>query len=472
VRSRAPPWSPSIRALTSPRRWRAWSSCAARALLRHLVSEGTTITATPALRRMLFGLAMLTGGFLVAAGPYFIENTVFHRNPIYPFGLSVFTASRPTIADAQYLVSNVLTPAGLKGSAALSSRARDALGLLFSFSFVPHYSFLGARPYFGFLFTLLAPLSLLLPRGRRLRMAAAIAAGAILCWAMTYLVDRNLQILAPLLVAVTAAVIVRIWRLGGLARLALLPLLLAQVVWSGDLMFQGYLELAMGRIRNGAAGLINVRWTQDRRAITRALPRQAVVLLHEENVSLGLDREILGDKMGYQGLIDYHLIRTPREAYDRYRALGITHLMWNAPDPLDFRQGDIVFDVLTKPLPSKVYGSYHVVEMPASPPPVRPPLRVLVLGTGIPGLPADGVYPVDAVGACDLRPPETCVPSNPEVPIGRGGAREALMGDVDAVLLGPAYPLDAPAAELLRRRFEQTMHGGTPQLHLRRWTPW
>ena len=29
------------------------------------------------------------------------QNTVFHRNPIYPFGLSVFTASRPTIAGSR-----------------------------------------------------------------------------------------------------------------------------------------------------------------------------------------------------------------------------------------------------------------------------------------------------------------------------------------------------------------------------------
>lgn len=54
------------------------------------------------------------------------------------------------------------------------------------------------------------------------------------------------------------------------------------------------------------------------------------------------------------------------------------------------------------------------------------------------------------------------------MPVGGGGAREALMGDVDAVLLGAAYPLDAPAAELLRTRFEQTTHAGEPQLHLRR----
>ena len=440
----------------------------ARALLRRLGSDGDPIVRTPAVRSMLIGLAMLTGGFLAAAGPYFIENIVFHRNPVYPFGLSVFTASRPTIGDAGYLVSNVLTPAGLKGGDGLAARLQGALGLLFSFSFVPHYSFVGARPYFGFLFTLLAPLSLLFPRGQRLRMAAAIAAGTISCWAMTYLVDRNLQIFAPLLVAVTAAVIVRIWRMGGLARLALVPLLLAQAVWGGDLMFQGSSSVALERARSGAAGLINVRSTQERRAISRTLPRQAVVLLHEEHVTLGLDREVISDKMGYQGLLDGHLMRTPREAYDRYRAVGVTHLVWDPSDPLDFCQGDVVFDILTKPLSGKVHGGYHVAEMPASPPPVRPPLRVLALGTGIAGLTADGVYPVDAVSACDLRPPETCVPTHPEAPVGPGGAKEALMGDVDAVLLGPTYSLDARAAELLRTRYEPTIHAGTPQLHLRR----
>ena len=95
-------------------------------------------------------------------------------------------------------------------------------------------------------------------------------------------------------------------------------------------------------------------------------------------------------------------------------------------------------------------------------------MRVLVLGTAISGLVGDGVYAIDKVSACDSRPPERCVPSNPEVPLGSGGAREALLGDVDAVLLGPGYPLGSDGLEVLRARFEQTLNGGAPQLHLRR----
>jgi hypothetical protein len=379
----------------------------------------------------------------------------------------VFTASTPSVPYAPFLVSHILTPAGLQGvGVPLGKRLTDALGTVFGFSFLPHYSFLGARPYFGFLFTLLAPLAVLLPGGHRLRVGALVAAGAVFAWAMTYLVDRNLQIILPMLVAVTAGVIIAVWRLGWIARIGLAPLILLQVAWGGDLMFQGDIGGAIEHIRNGVNGLVSVRETAQRREMTRAVPKNGKVLLHADHVSLGLDREVISDEIGFQGLIDYARLRTPREAYDRFRAIGVTHLAWTeASEPGLHMQRDIIFNALVRPQPAVTYGPYVMVQMPATPPAATPPYRVLVLG-GVAGHP-DGIYPIDVLSQCEFRPPG-CAPPAPALAVDASTLPQALDGSVDAVVAPPRYGFTRPAALALNQRFRLVRPGGRYDLFLRR----
>jgi len=427
--------------------------------------------ATAEWRRMLIAVRALLLGGVLASCPFFLENLWFHHNPVYPFLQRVFTASTPSVSHAPYLVSNILTPAGLQGvGVPLGKRLTDALGTVFGFSFVPHYSFLGTRPYFGFLFTLLAPLALLLPGGHRLRVAALVAGGSVFAWAMTYLVDRNLQIILPMLVAVTAGVIIAVWRLGWAARAGLAPLILLQVAWGGDLMFQGDIDGAIGHIRAGVDGRVSVRETADRREMTRVIPRDARVVFHADHVSLGLDREVISDETGFQGLIDYARMRTPREAYDRFRAIGITHVVWkDAAEPGPYLQRDIIFNALVRPLPSITRGAYQMIEMPVTPPPASPPYRVLVLG-GVNGH-ADGIYPIEALDQCGFRPPG-CTQRAPEPPVDTATLPQALEGalggGVDAVVAPLQYGFAPPAAQVLGQRFRLVRPGPHYDLFLRR----
>ncbi len=419
-------------------------------------------------RAALLGVrAMLLGGIL-ASCPFFLENLWFHHNPVYPFMQQVFSASTPSIPNAPFLVSNALTPAGLQGNGlTLGKKLADALGMVFLFPFQPHYSFLGARPYFGFLFTLLSPLALLLPGGHRLRIGALVAGGSVFAWAMTYLVDRNLQIILPMLVAVTAGVIVAVWRLGWIARIGIAPLILLQVAWGGDLMFQGDLAGAIEHIRSGLDGKVNVRETSQRRAMTRVLPKNAKVLLHADLVSLGLDREVLSDEIEYQGLIDYPRLRTPREAYDRFHAIGVTHLVWTeATQPGHHMQRDIIFNAVVRPLPASTYGPYLLVAMPATPPPATSPYRVLALG-GLNGY-RDGIYRIDVLSQCEYRPP-ACQPPIPEVAInGTAVSPEIVGAGVDAVIARPGYGFNPATAARLNERFRLVRPGGPYDLYLQR----
>jgi hypothetical protein len=432
-----------------------------RAVVRHLRRRG----AGPTARQALVGSAVMAGAALLAASPYFVENLVFYRNPLFPFMQGVFTGSRPTFPDAAFLVSNVATPAHLRGPENLGARFLNGLELLLTFSYKTHYGFTEGRPYFGFLFTLLAPLALVLPNRRRVLMGALVGSGAILAWSMTYLVDRNLQIVLPVLVAVTAAVIARIWRLGWAPRIALAALVLLQVIWGSDYILapvQGVLNHA----RDGLAGRVNVRETLDRRAMTRALPRRAVVLLHSDHVSLGLDRPVLADLSESQGLFDYHRLRSPREAYDRFRAAGVTHVTWlqnNSMAPM--KQAEIIFFSLVAPLPVSQFGGYNLAELPAAPPPATEPMRVLTVGLA--GY-ADAFYPVQELSLCEMRPPAACRPPRPTAPLAGPATPEALRERADAVLLGPGHGLPSEAQAVLNERFRLAKSTGQYSLYVLR----
>ena len=129
-----------------------------------------------------------------------------------------------------------------RGSPAPQDRSEgviETLRALVTFSFVPHdWSTLhGKVPVFGSLFTLLLPCLLLFRKTRRTWGLVLWIHVAIATWYSVHHQDRYLQTLMPLMAAVVAAVLIRIWRSGSWARGALLPLVGAQVAWGGDVYF-------------------------------------------------------------------------------------------------------------------------------------------------------------------------------------------------------------------------------------------
>lgn len=168
-------------------------------------------------------------------------------------------------------------------------------------------------------------------------------------WALIYRVDRNLQLLLPWRAAVPAAGLAAAWPSGWLARVGLIPLVLLQVAWGSRLMVAGGADrlrsfvalVATDMTPKPTAHYANYR--RNYRELGEALPPDATLLLHTAHIQLGINRRTLSDWAGWQYVIDYRTMRTPRDVYQRYRELGITHIAWNNYDFPSLKQEDVLF---------------------------------------------------------------------------------------------------------------------------------
>jgi hypothetical protein len=394
--------------------------------------------------RFVVWAPLLVAGLAIAvSAPHFVKNYVFHRNPVYPFMQDVFTGSRPQVPNAALLIEYVFKDLLYVPHGSLLDKLKHAGRLFLSFSFEPHYSFTKHFPGFGSLFTLLLPACFLVRTRMRLLFAALMGSGGILMWALTFNVDRNLQVILPLLVSVTAALIVQLWRLGWLARLGLAPLVGLAVVWGGDAPFysgDSRIASSIALIRSGYDGRAAGRFDGYRRVyrdIGKALPADARVLLHTSHLNLGIDREILLDWSGFQGLISYAHLRTPRELHDYFRSLGITHLLYTPGERVaSSRQEEVLWYAFVTRHAEFVgkFGGYRLLAMPRVPPPAEPPYRVAVFG--MPGY-ADGVYPIEALSTIEYLWPTKRRYRSPARAVGEDRAElSSTLAGVNAVLVG------------------------------------
>jgi hypothetical protein len=422
-------------------------------------------------RELLWAPVRLVGLCLILIFPHLIKNYLFYRNPVYPFLLQVFHNSRPTAPNSTVLVNNIFTDPGFVPTGTLFDKVWHALGLFCSFSFKPNYSFTKDVPAFGSLFTLLLPCLLLVPARRAVALTAFIATGALLVWGMTYNVDRNLQTFMPVLVCVTGALLVKVWRLGWLARLGLVPLLAMQLIWGGDAPFYGSqdrVDSAINLLRSTFDGRAKSRFDGYRSnfvAVKKALPSDAKVILHGSHLSLGIDRDTLQDVAGFQGLITYHQVHSPRELFDYYRSLGITHfvrtqVMWDSS-----RQEQILYDLFLSRHAVFVgnYGGILVHAMPVTPPPSESSYRVLCLG--LEGY-ADGLYPIGALNVNEHLAPKWRHYPVPEQPVKSGNAAD-LLRTADAVLIRGAGA-NAEVTSMLADAFESIPTHGDGRVYARR----
>jgi hypothetical protein len=392
-------------------------------------------------RRLGWGPAAAVAAFALVVAPHFAKNWVFYRNPLYPFAQDVFE-SRPTTPNAAFLFKHLFQDTRWQPHGTFATKVAEAIRLCFSWSFGAHYSFTHDLPIGGALFTLCVPMALAIREPRRVWLGYASGFGALFAWAMIFRVDRHLQTFMPLLVATTAAVIVRAWELGGLARVGLAILVGLQVIWGGDAPFdEGYsrIESAMKLIRSGYEGHARDRFARffaDRRAMTASLPPNARVLLHMIRPNLGIDRDAILDWPGQQGLFLYEGIHGPRDLYDHWRAIGVTHLLWQPGFRASIsQQEEVLFsDFVHRFVKVQMYGNQALAALPETPPPPDHPYRVLALG--LHGY-ADGVYAVEAMKTYEgvaYLPEEFPAPdvSLPEDP----AAQADLESGVDAICVG------------------------------------
>jgi hypothetical protein len=400
--------------------------------------------------------ALLIVGVVLVA-PHFLQNLIFHHNPVYPFLQRWFGHSTPSVPDGWRYFEHGMKPSAYVVKGTLFDKLSSSLRVIATPSIMPRPRATAA----GSLFVLLLPALLFLRRHGALAMTSGLGIGALLLWATILPDARHLETFTPILAAATAALLIRLWRLGVLARLGIVPLVLLQIAWGADAVFcdssRPALEASLRLAQAGLAGrgpAVFDDYRSEFVALGRAVPRDAQLVIHTFGPSLGIDRDLVMDSMGFQGLISYRSLHTPRELFDRFRSLGVTHLV-HEPDGLygsPTRQEDIVFHALVAQYGVSVgrFGGMLLTALPQTPPPPEEPYRVLCLGLG--DL-VDGLYPIEELRNWPRLPPQRQIIAQPER-LATADNRSELLAEADAVLCPAACALSGPVADLLGSRFE------------------
>jgi hypothetical protein len=423
-------------------------------------------------RELWAGPLVLAAVLGATVAPHFIKNVVFYGNPMYPFMQELFASSHPKVPNGAFLVANIWQDKAWVPQGTAWEKISSSLEVFFTFSFVPHYSFTKHVPAFGSLFTLLLP-CVLVTRNRRLWFAMALASGGVLIWASTFRVDRNLQTILPVLVAATAGMIVELWHMGRIARVGLVPLVALQIVWGTDAVFFNSYERmtdAVTVIKSGFDGRAASRFDKYRshfRAVGAAIPKDALVLLHTSHQSLGIDKNIVLDWTGFQGLIHYGGVRTPRELYDYYRKLGITHLLYSPHErAAPSKQEEILWQAMVSKHAKQLgrYAGFRLMQMPEQAPEEEDPYQVLSLG--VPGY-DDGVYPIGDLDTIEYLAGPLRSYKKPKVPVKGAEQAARMLRRVDAVLLGARHRPGKEASAELRRFTAAIKYSGSFDVYLR-----
>ncbi|HKY38376.1 MAG TPA: hypothetical protein VJN18_20675 [Polyangiaceae bacterium] len=426
-------------------------------LVRGLIRE-LRKPSEPEQKRVLLRVALAVGlGLPLLVLPHFLKNWIFYRNPVYPFMQQVFSGSRPVVENGVFLITHQFTDLNWVPKGGPLDKVKHALSLMFTFSFEPHYSFTKSFPVFGSLFTLLLPALLFIRQRRDKLLWVFVGLTTLFIWGLTFNVDRNLQVFMPILVATTGGILVEVWRLGWLARLAVAPLVAFQVLWGADAFFysnQDRVRSALDLIGTGFAGSAKHRFDRYRSAYVatgKALPPDARVLLHTSHISLGIDRELVLDWAGFQGLISYSRIHTARELFELYRRLGITHLIIPGERPSASIQEEIVFQSLVARLTpnSSSAGGLRVVRLGKQAPAAERPYRVLTIGLYGYGT---GIFPIDQLHTNEFINPAVRRYARPSIPA-PSSAEDLEAFGIDAIVVGVGANPSSGQKEFLRRHF-------------------
>lgn len=411
-------------------------------------------------RPLLRGLGALALTFALVSAAHFGKNAVFYKNPVYPFAQSIFKASEPKRQPGFYTetpIREAFTPReqGL-------ARQVWALRKLFDYSlYTSNRGLTKQRPYMGSLFSLLLPCALLVPTRRRFGVVVALVTLAFMAWANSAPNDRYLISFYDLCIGVALALIVQVWELGWPARVGLVPLVLLQTVWSADAMLyygRKRLDAAVDMVTDGYDGKydsrLNERSTQAQ--ITRATPKDAVILARNYKGLLGLDRTVLSDIRAAQDYISYANLKDPRDFYDVLAARHVTHLLYPKGDRRPERWNNtILFTDLFVHHATRVkrFGKLQLGELPREPPPHTQPYLVVV--SGVRGV-SDGIYGVEQLDF-DPRGPERFTPRpHPRRPL---SAASEVLPDVQAVLTGRRKPKGLSAEELAQFESVESWEG-------------
>lgn len=289
------------------------------------------------------GGAALAGALtLLLTAPHWAKNALWYHDPFYPL-LHTRLPVQPWSPDAKTYFDTIFRAAFWQPEGTFGTQLKETLVALFTFSFENHdwVRFHGAVPVFGSLFTLTTLALPFLGGGRRLWGLVGCTYAGVFIWFWASHQDRYLQAIVPWMAAATAALIVHIWQTGMLARACVSLLILAQVVWGGDVPFipthafvkTTPFKYTLDLVATGYQGEYFERlrpfppWLE----LGRKLPKDAKVLVHGDIGPLGLGRPSVTDLTGWQGGISYARHSSPRELHQHLVKMGVTHVVWT-PD--------------------------------------------------------------------------------------------------------------------------------------------
>jgi hypothetical protein len=418
------------------------------------------------LREQLSGPATALVVGLILTAPHYLKNWIFYADPLYPM-LHAYLPSTPWGPDSAYFWADSMSrrwkPApGWAG-------VRETLSALLTFSYIPHDypAFHRNVPVFGSLFTIL---TLALPwcgrNSKWLWAAVGYVLSGILLWYVNHHQDRHLQMLLPTMAACTAAIMIHVWNRGRAARVALAGLVLLQIVWGSDVYFfqthamaRSPVKKSIDLISAGFEGKGDKRFVagQTRLAtISDRLPDDAVVLLHQGRLRLGLRRPIVVDRNRWQNRIRYDELLQPGAIYDELTDLGVTHVIWTSSSRAESTlASDLAFYgfVVEFGVPQRGSGSVRLSAMP----PERPTVQysdARVAYSGCNKRYANGVYRLSDLVVPSEGPRSRSFPP-PERPAPEGRLDDARW--FEGVTYVVAEPDCAPPSHLLKD-FRQIAH--------------
>jgi hypothetical protein len=186
------------------------------------------------------------------------------------------------------------------------------------------------------------------------------------------------------------------WSSGRLVRVGLVVLLALQLVWGGDVPFfpthamlnDVPAKQAITLLSSTFRGAADTRFPRDIGyfdGLARALPKNAVVLLHEEYLRYGMGRPVVCDSARWQGGIHYSDLQRSDRVFDLLKSYGVTHIVWETNHSLNQEvplSGELVFyDFLFHHGTNRRdFGRFSVFDMPGRRPAEKQPGPVLFLG--------------------------------------------------------------------------------------------
>lgn len=221
----------------------------------------------------------------------------------------------------------------------------QALGTTFSLGFsVNEYGFHGDLPTFGFLFAGTLYLLVLSRPQRATLLTYGLSCLGIFVWYWINHRDRYLQTILPWLVAGSMVVLWRTWKAGLFGRIAVVSLVGAQLIaGAGIFFYRSHTMVPGNHPLPHVAQLIADGYDRNKRGqrfkpysawnfshwveLSKQLPEDAHVLIHEDRLWVGLTRPAVTDEATWQAGIAYSRMDNLQDIHQTFRKYGVTHVI-------------------------------------------------------------------------------------------------------------------------------------------------